>query len=337
MGAVKIAIADTGDTSMFDSVSSCTAVTTYKRTGTHSLRAGGAFAVWKVTFSGLSEGYARVCIGWSTSVTVHYTELEFQNAVSQTHFSIDYSGTSAWARVYVNGGQETGVLAGTIPLQVNDLAAGGRFVVFEVHWIIDAVNGVIELKIDGSLVLTYSGDTTYPGASDAAVAIIKGGDKQVWSISYIDDMIVRDDTWPGRGGIYLLAPNAGSAVEDWTASAGNPEDCVDDKPPSFSDYIYTNAATDATQHLFGVESLPIAPESISAVAVMAVMKSDYAADVYAKTLVKSGATLQAGSSNAISNVATPVIDYYDTNPDTAAAWTYSDIESMEIGVETDVP
>ena len=154
---------------------------------------------------------------------------------------------------------------------------------------------------------------------------------------YTDDIIIRDDIWPGRGGIHVLVPDSGSATEDWTASAGDPETCVDELPVSFTDYISTDALVDATVHLFGVAALGSTSAAIRAVGVYAKALTDEATDAFIRTKMVSGGTTSDGTTTGIDTAATWLASYYAVNPDDSAAWEDADIAALEIGVETVVP
>jgi hypothetical protein len=142
--------------------------------------------------------------------------------------------------------------------------------------------------------------------------------------------------WPGRGGIYVLRPNEGSLTEEWTPSAGNPEDCIDETPPSYTDYIYTSTASSGIKQLAGLSSFPAnSGYLIRGVGVFTNQKTDLAAEAAVKTLIlPSGAPAAiAGSGVGIDVSAAWNSTFYATNPYTAVDWTNQDINNLQIGIE----
>jgi hypothetical protein len=146
-----------------------------------------------------------------------------------------------------------------------------------------------------------------------------------------------NNTYPGDIAVIRRLPNANGTYSQFTGSDGNSVNNyqqVDEAPSDTSDYNY--ATTSAQKDSYGVEDLPAA--TISVVGVRAVAKC-----------AKSGAGL-AGMSVFVRENGTDTFgpdvplstsfswqgdEIREVAPSTDAAWTVSDVNSMEIGVRSE--
>lgn len=295
--------------------------TDYARTGTYSFLIANNRTVTKLIPSS-STVYIKTAVFLKNSG--YYTRIYFYNEVDGAiqHVYLEISPTLI--KVY-RGTTEIDSAANPYSFYYN-------WVVIEAKVTINDSTGIVQVKINGDLLIDFTGDTRNGGTIQE---IDKIG---LFSTQcYYDDIVVRDDDWPGRGGIYVLSPNAGSTNENWTASAGNPEECVDELPVSYSDYIYTDGTVDNTEHLFGLTNLAITPSEINAVGVFCNIMSPEPTSSYLRTLLKSGTTTDVGSSVGVDTSSIWISSFYAINPDDSAAWEKADIDALEIGVETVVP
>ena len=291
----------------------------YSRNGTYSFKASSTSLSGAIfSFNAVTEGYIKIAVKNSSSF-----QLIFRDIGSVVHLTLKIYNN--YLILYRSTG--TKIDEAVYPLQMG-------FKVIEVHWLINDSTGVCQVKVNGVQYINFSGDTRNAGV--ASVSSIRFQTDSGVNY-YFDDIVVRDDTWPGRGGVYVLKPNAGSTNENWTASAGNPEDCVDDIPVSYTDYVSTSSLVDGTEHLFGIESLPYTTDSIAAVGVFCNAKVTAASNAYIHTMLKANVTTDLGSDVGIDTSEQWLITYYDVNPDDSAAWEGADIDALEIGIETSVP
>jgi hypothetical protein len=331
MSVLAMATADTQDTGLVTVVGTCVVTSDQARTGTYSYKCsgGGQVNAMQLAFTAQTSGYLRWASMWGTVTSSHGEYLRFYDSDGSTvNLSIYWNGIDQWVRIY------RGALD-TLLAESTGVPVGGdeeQFNVWEFYWNIHDSTGAATLKLNGGTLLNFSGDTSNGGNAD--VARIAWAPGTSFSLNYVDDVIIRTDDWPGRGGIYVLSPDAGSSLENWTASAGNPEDCVDELPVSFTDYISTDAAVAGTQHLVGAAALPVTSEAINAVGVAVKILTDDSAPGDALTLLKAGSTTDQGSSTGVTGTGAWIATYYLTNPDDAAAWEDADVNAVEIGVES---
>ena len=291
---------------------------TQKRTGSYSFRCSANSTGFQVGFPLTATGYARFCF-----FTTNASDLAVVSS-SNDHFYVRVSPSI----MYLDLGSINNVVT-----QAAVSASINMWHTLEIYWIIAQSGGEIRVKLDGTTVLTWlDKDTYYTGA--VGVASLSCWQYIFNSYIYWDDIIVRDDQWPGRGGIYVLTPNAGSTNEGWTASAGDPETCVDELPPVFTDYLSTDCTVDGTEHTVNVTDLAATPWNIRGVGVVAKTKATASTDAFARTLLQTGATKTEGATMGIETTGNWVNSYYALNPADSAVFEAADITNIEVGIES---
>ena len=332
MGVLFMATADLQDLGILDgySTSFVTISSDYARTGAYSFKTISNGGYILASFAATSDGYMKVAFSENAASAASGVQVELHDATVQ-HLTIQWLGVTRTLSVY--RGSSSGTLLGTVPIP-GAVSGLGNWNVLEVHWTIHDSTGVVQVKMNGALAIDISGaDTQNAGAAE--VTYCKAVNVGTTQVTYFDDFVVRDDAWPGRGGLHVIVPNAGSANENWTASAGNPEDCVDELPPSFTDYISTAALTPDTEHLVGLASLAITSSTISAVGIFVNAQTTEATSANIHTMMVNGGTTTLGATTPVDTTAIWATSFYAVNPDDAAAFEDADIDAMEIGVETE--
>ena len=304
-----------------------TVSSTYARTGTYSFRNVDQNYGFGPTFPNADEGYCRVCYKLDTSadnVSIFLTQVEYPpNSLTSSSNQLRIAISEAAQTVYLYRSSTLIDTYGGLSFPIkawNDV---------QIHWIIDDSTGLCEIKFNGNLIGSFSGDTrNYTGDSVTLLALYAA------TPCYFDDIIVRTDDWPGRGGLYVIAPSGGTDTEEWTASAGNPEDCVDEIPASFTDYIYADAAVSGVKHLFDMNDAPINATTIGGIAVYYNAKIDTPTDATMRSIIRSGSTFGYGSGVGITVSEGWNKDFYDVNPEDSLPWGSADISALTVGVET---
>jgi len=232
---------------------------TKKRTGNYSIRLdGGSFAFMQKTIPALNEAYLQY--GWLTT-----------NNWSGATFGLRSGGTwlvsisrNASGFLEIRSGQGGTLLAtGITPITTD------RWYLVELHFKLADSGGIAELRIDGNLECTFTGDTK-PGSEttfDNLYWISWASGPQC----YYDDVVVNDisgpvnNSYPGGVKLALLKPTADGATKEWTPSSGSDHYAlVDEVPPSGTDYL--RATANDLVDLFGLEDLPPEAQSVKAVA-----------------------------------------------------------------------
>lgn len=197
-------------------------------------------------------------------------------------------------------------------------------------------SGSVTVGIDG-LYATVSGiDTRCGGAASVDQILVEPGVDD----TYIDDLYVCDGTGTlnndllGPVRIDLMEPTSDAATAWATTTGASHYTEVDELPGDDGDTTYIEDSVTGTQDLFGVGSLPSPTlEEVYAVKVSALAKSPDGGAQDLKLVAKSGTTASVSAAKALSVGYTYKGELYETNPDTAAAWTVSEVESGNYGVE----
>ena len=158
-----------------------------------------------------------------------------------------------------------------------------------------------------------------------------------WSnYAYLDDIVIRDDKWPGRGGLKVLPP-VSEGDFTWSASAGNAYDCVSDNPPDdFTDYVYTADSDTPGTHLsttLVAAGVHVTPRSF--VQVSAKGKKDSLTTGSLAGYLDSNNIAAPGTQVTMATTAAWAHHALATNPgDSDNPWTPTTIDQCEFGVKS---
>lgn len=126
------------------------------------------------------------------------------------------------------------IASGTVDITINTTY------LLEMYVKIDDTVGEVKLWINGILDIDFTGNTK-PGAETTFNKIIAGkiGSDLSYSKLYIDNVIV-SDSYIGEKFIQTIIPTGTGNSDEFTPSAGDNWECVDDIPGSEDDYCETN-------------------------------------------------------------------------------------------------
>ena len=324
-GVIFMATADSGGVSMWSTTSGVTVSSTQKRTGVNSLRIAGSASYAHRAVPAASEYYARYGIFVTQNLDDDF-KLRLREGTT-VHVSVLLQPNSGYFQAFM--GTETGTSLGT-----GGVAAIGNWYCVEVYAkIANSPDGEVRVKINGTEVITATGVDTRNGATGVIDNIYFQSDTQYM---YIDDVIVRDDAWPGTGGIYVMTMVEDGSDTGWTASETDRHECVDEVPPTFTNYISADAGTPGTKSTFTVSGLTGNFLSIDNVRVAALAQLDLAGLGQVKTIGLSDGEYSKGSPVALD--VSPLWVYHDIlldpglTPD--GAWQKAAVNALEVGVET---
>lgn len=209
---------------------------------------------------------------------------------------------------------------------------------YEVYVKVHDTTGVITVRVDGTQVATFSGDTK-PGA-DANIDRVRlmsgsgsNSDHCFDDVALNDTSGAADNSWPGEGKVIALTPNGAGASTQWTASAGSNYACVDEVPPNDdTDYVYQSSASGIDLYdlsacgLSNVTILRVWPElhakktSADAASIIPVIRTNSTNYEDSSTTLTTSYTKYKGSERV-------------TNPNSGVAWTTSDLDALQAGVK----
>jgi hypothetical protein len=203
----------------------------------------------------------------------------------------------------------------------------GEYTHFEIRYIPNLTNGIIQVKVKDVLSIDYTGNTTSGFETLSTLAVFgscTGG-------AYFDDIVVDTANWIGPSRIYGLTATSNGATNNWTPSSGSNYECVDERPPSDSDYVTTDGI--GNLDLYTLSDLPGAAYGVKCVQVATRMYKEVSSTPQNVNL----AVRTAGSNYFSSDIPVPdsvgvnLYNIWEENPDTLSAWTVSDINSLQAG------
>ncbi len=227
----------------------------------------------------------------------------------------------------------------TLVTSASSVITGSTWHYIEFKWRPNASSGVAEVRVDETVVATFSGDTLASTAVSDSVAEIVLGEALTSTNSWFDDLYVLDLTgsvnnnYLGDVRVVTKVPTADSTVNaDFTPDTGTDHFSRVDDPLPDDDTSYvengTNGATDTytatnlglTGIVYGVQVAASTRKTDSKVRAM-------------KTVVRPVATNVLGSDNHTVNATYKVQhSMYETNPATSSLWTVSEVDGNEFGI-----
>jgi hypothetical protein len=212
-----------------------------------------------------------------------------------------------------------------------------------VRWQITSTTvGTVEVWVDDTRWLNLTGiDNTQTGNANIQYVRIGTASATFGSDGYevFDDLAINDTAGSinngriGDGRVVLLKPTgAGTSTEllrGGTDTGANWSQ-VNEVPVSMTQYAYE--ATAGKRDLYALANIPAGSWTVNACEVLAyALNSDAGAGSIGLT-VKSGATTDEGSAQVLTTSAAFLRRLYETDPNTAAAWTNAAVDALEAGV-----
>jgi len=301
------------------------------RTGTYSLLCGSGDHVLFDLGSGKTEIYLGVGV-YITGGQFWYSLLELIDSGGTSQASFAVHDTSQTLEAYRGNEDGTRIATGGfVPLN--------HWKYIEIHLVIHDTSGVCTVKLDGTQIINFTGDTSNGGTADIKVIRLgtNTGATTAYADVYFDDLVVNDTTgsynnsWTGRGGIELLSPNGAGNSTDLTASAGSNYECVDEQPPDDdTTYVYGSTPDDHDGYTL---TNTTQTGTVEAIKWFARAKTTAAGSDAIKRHLRIGTTDYNGASDL--NLTTDYAYYkeiLEENPADSAAFETADLDAMEAGV-----
>jgi len=212
----------------------------------------------------------------------------------------------------------------------------------EIRVLIDNAVGVIQVRIDGVQVIDFSGDTQVD-ADDEVLVIVWGAsysDGGYVCYGYYDDLVInsihgiRNNSWPGLGGIVGLVPTGAGNYTQLIPSAGANWAAVNEVPPD-DDAAYVEQATTDLKDTYTMQDLVITPGQVANIAAVQWLCRAY------NTVSQGGDFARLLRLYGVDHQGDDVpydrsYDYHPevlgTSPDTGQDWTEDEVNAIEAGV-----
>lgn len=198
--------------------------------------------------------------------------------------------------------------------------------------------GVVVVKVDGITALNLSGVDTQNGITTTMTAIALG--TLSTSTHAYDDMYILNTTgsapnndFIGEKRITTIFPNGAGSSTQFTPSAGSNYQNVDDTTSIDSDTTYNSSSTPGHIDLYAFENTITGTSTINGIQTNLTVRKDDAGTRTVRPKIRHSSTNYDGTSANLSASYTMLSEKFETNPGTGVAWTTSDVDNAEFGVE----
>jgi hypothetical protein len=307
-----------------------------------STTAGSVSAQSSIVASG---NYAYAMTGTNTNCaksipdsSEYYFRLRWRAAASNSYAITWRKGATVLGSIMIENvtGKWQIKVGSTVMVTSNTVYTNGTWILVEVHVKIADSGGIIELKLDGTADISYSGDTK-PGTETTIDNFYM---QYLFNNIYFDDLAINDvsgsvdNSWCGDGRVILLKPNGNGDVSQLVGSDGNSVDnyALVDEIPSNGDTDYVASATVDEYDLYALENPSLSNVTILRAWVESRSRDTVAAGGKVAHVIKTGGTeYNSGDINLLTTYTACRADEYKTNPNTAAAWTLADLNNLQAG------
>jgi len=284
--------------------------------------------------------------------TITYTELYFGFAINCRTLGISQI-LYAWTDdpgVYSNflsirlastGAVEVKRTATTIATSAEGVITIGQWYYFEVWFKPLNSNGRAVVKVDGSTVIDFTGDTTNEEEFINAFSFGgNSGDNAGYGGMLLDDIVVNsadgavNNTYPGMVRLLPIRPDSTGTNSDWTRAGvdlGSDEAQLRNGTWEFA-MMQTPDADDLQDAVPEIPDLP-AGATITNIVLSVRAKVEAGAGVIAPLVIANGTSDISADQTLVS--AWRYYQYaWDVNPDDSAAWDEADLSLLKIGVSS---
>lgn len=292
------------------------------RNGTAALRND---SISSYVYKSLSSSYDTLYVGFAVKpAAIDGSDRAFIRFYegSTLHTDIRVEALSGKIKATRNGTQ--------LGISTNQVIFADTWVHLQVKVYIHDSAGTVDVLANGVNVLSISGVDTQNGGTGVINRVALYGITD--SYAYFDDFWLDDSEFLGDCRIECLFPSGAGATTAWTASSGNNYECVDEATPnSDTDYVSSSTADQIDTYAFG--NLATTAGAVKGVQVSAFARKDDAGSRNIALVARPGSTDRAGDTQALSDSYTYYSQIWETNPDTSAVWTISEVNASEFGVK----
>lgn len=293
-----------------------------------SIYAGAAIQV------GLETGNAS---DWTANLFGIYTN-------NGTNGQLYIRRLSTNAIVAYRGDPNSGSLSSPSGTQIASSAAGvldGNWRYIEVFATINSTTGQLIVKVDGTVVINFTGNTLNTGVVTAIDAIRFRTGKYISSPNApisIDDFYICDasgtvnNTFLGDVRIQSLLPSAAGTYTQLTPTgAANNYANVNEVP--YNNATYNSSAIIGQRDTYALSDLAASTANVLGMQSVAHMQKSDAGAANAKVTLLSGGSLYYDTTQSIGTSATTYTQMRQTDPATSATWTVAGANNLEAGME----
>lgn len=287
--------------------------------------------------SGLSEAYLGFALraGHNMNNVNILSAYSDNNSVPQLTLSMDSLNRLVLYRGLASSG---GTLISTSPTPFPILA---QWRSINVYFKVDDTTGRAVVKIDGTTVMDYTGDTRNGGTSTLIdgirVQLSNNNGNGFCDFVLCDQTGTINNTYPGDIACIRRVPDSNGTYSEFVGSDGNQLDnyqLVDETPSNATDYTY---ATDpGKKDSYGIQDLPAATISVLGVRAVAKTAKSGAGTAGMSVMLRENSVETFSSSVPLSTSFTWQADTVrEVKPSDSEEWEISDVNNLEIGVRSE--
>lgn len=206
--------------------------------------------------------------------------------------------------------------------------AGGGFMRVDMQVANFGSSGTINLYVNGTIVIAFSGTVTISGLTNFDCVIV-GGNMVIATGMWYSEIIVADEDTRAMS-LVTMAPNAAGTTDNWTGTVpGNINEITLDDATT----VYTNVAgrdeqanlIDLPSGAFGVRAVRIAARA---------MHTGGSVPTKVALGVNHSGTIDAGTPQAVGTGFATIERIMATNPVTGSAWQQSDMNALQLNLRS---
>ena len=304
---------------------------TYGRRGTNGMR----FYNW----SGQSPWTATPAFTPSSTL-IWGTAFRTSSFTSPGHiyFRALDNGYQYYVRFSVNGQVELYNSGGLLETGTTQMQSD-KWYYLEIKVTVHDTTGAYEVRINGNTDMSDTNvdtksNATYDTVKDIYFAGVAGGNH--W---YFDDMYIANNIgsyvndFLGDIRVDALMPDGAGSNTDWTPSAGANYQCVDEVDIN-DDTDYVSETVTTSYDTYSFDDLVPTSGTVYGVCTRMVARKADAGSRSTKTATRISTTeYDHSDTHSMSDSYLMFRDIWEENPNTASAWTISDINGAEFGVK----
>lgn len=195
-------------------------------------------------------------------------------------------------------------------------------------------SGVLQAKVNNVTVINETYDlSAHSGIDKIQIGQIDASVTWGYGACAIDNVIIGTGGWPGDLQIGRLPVDGDGTTSQWTPSTGSDHYALlDETPVSSDDFVSTNTVDQVDQ--WTVPDMGFGVNNIYGIAVVTNNQVEGSpTPQHMSHVVRTGGTDYIGTSIEVPSDGA-VMTVWATNPNTAAAWTQSEVQGSEIGVKS---
>jgi hypothetical protein len=239
-----------------------------------------------------------------------------------------------------------GTSSGTLLGSTVQALSGATFTYLELKYTTDNSAGSVEIRINGATDLLVSGINTQalssPGINGITIRATPNSSLDSSKFIWYDDLYICDthgatnNDFLGDIKIEAIYPTADGANKGLAPLSGTDHYAMVNQHPPDGDTSYNSSAITGAKDTYAFGDIPVKGDSILGVQVLANCRKENAGSRGVKLIARPGGT------DNTSPVLPVSVDYgyqrylWETNPDSGVAWTESEVNAAEFGLELSV-